>query len=75
MQQERKDRQRELKANELEEVQTDQHLNTVKKQQYQDYTGRVIAFMDGNGRNTYPMKRVRALTRRKTDFFPSPIEI
>lgn len=33
-------------------------MNEVEKQQYQDYTGRVITYMDENGRNTYPMKRV-----------------
>ncbi len=58
MQQERKDRQRDIKANELDEVQHDKHLNEVEKQQYQDYTGRVISYMEENGRNTYPMKRV-----------------
>jgi len=33
-------------------------MNEIEKQQYQDYTGRVISYMEGNGRNTYPMKRV-----------------
>ncbi|CAF4698938.1 unnamed protein product, partial [Rotaria magnacalcarata] len=35
-------------------------MNEVEKQQYQDYTGRVIAYMDENGRNTYPMRRAVA---------------
>ena len=47
-----------MKASELEEVLLDKHMTEVEKQQYQDYTGRVIAYMDENGRNTYPMKRV-----------------
>ncbi|CAF3177893.1 unnamed protein product [Rotaria socialis] len=58
--QERKDRQRDMKASELEEVLLDKHMNEVEKQQYQDYTGRVIAYMDENGRNTYPMRRAVA---------------
>jgi len=33
-------------------------MNEVERQQYQDYTGRVITYMEENGRNTYPMKRV-----------------
>ncbi|CAF0796131.1 unnamed protein product [Rotaria sp. Silwood1] len=56
--QERKDRQRDLKASEMDEIQMDRHMNEVEKQQYQDYTGRVISYMEENGRNTYPMKRV-----------------
>jgi len=47
-----------LKANEIDEVQLDKHTNEVEKQQYQDYTGRVITYMEENGRNTFPMKRV-----------------
>ena len=58
-QQERKDYQREMKANQFDEFQMDKHLNEVERQQYQDYTGRVITFMQENGRNTYPMKRVK----------------
>jgi hypothetical protein len=33
-------------------------MTEVEKQQYQDYTGRVITYMQENGRNTYPLKRV-----------------
>ncbi|CAF2716727.1 unnamed protein product [Rotaria sp. Silwood2] len=58
--QERKDRHQDLKASEMNEIQLDRHMNEVEKQQYQDYTGRVISYMDENGRNTYPMKRVVA---------------
>jgi hypothetical protein len=47
-----------MKANEFNEVQHDKHMNEIDRQQYQDYTGRVISYMDGNGRNTYPLKRV-----------------
>ncbi len=47
-----------MKANEFDEVQLDKHMNEVDRQQYQDYTGRVISYMDENGRNTYPLKRV-----------------
>jgi len=36
----------------------DKHTNEIERQQYQDYTGRVIGYMGENGRNTYPMKRV-----------------
>lgn len=36
----------------------DQHMNEVEKQQYIDYTGRVISYLEENGRNTFPMKRV-----------------
>lgn len=36
----------------------DKHLNEVERQQYQDYTGRVISYMEDNGRNIYPLKRV-----------------
>jgi hypothetical protein len=42
----------------MKEVELDKHTNEIEKQQYQDYTGRVISYMDENGRNTYPMKRV-----------------
>ncbi len=58
LQQERKDRQRDLKANEINEVQLDKHMNEVEREQYQDYTGRVISYMEETGRNTYPLKRV-----------------
>ncbi|CAF3951801.1 unnamed protein product [Rotaria sordida] len=58
--QERKDRQCDLKASEMDEVQLDRHMTEVEKQQYQDYTGRVISYMEENGRNTYPMKRTVA---------------
>lgn len=34
-------------------------MNDVEKQQFDDYAGRVIAYMDENGRNTYPMKKVK----------------
>jgi hypothetical protein len=33
-------------------------MNEVEKQQFQDYAGRVISYMEENGRNTYPMKKV-----------------
>lgn len=33
-------------------------MNEVERQQYQDYTGRVITYLEDNGRNTYPLKRV-----------------
>ncbi len=33
-------------------------MNEVERQQYQDYTGRVISHMEENGRNIIPMKRV-----------------
>ena len=58
-QQERKDREKALKESEVEEVLLDKHMNDIEKQQYEDYAGRVIAYMDENGRNTYPMKKVR----------------
>lgn len=47
-----------MKSNDVNEVQMDKHLNEVERQQYQDYTGRVMTYMDENGRNTFPMKRV-----------------
>lgn len=47
-----------MKATEVEEVQLDRHVNEVERQQFQDYAGRVITYMEENGRNTYPMKRV-----------------
>jgi hypothetical protein len=47
-----------LKANEINEVQLDKHMNEVEREQYQDYTGRVISYMEETGRNTYPLKRV-----------------
>ena len=36
----------------------DKHANEIERQQFQDYAGHVIAYMDENGRNTYPMKKV-----------------
>jgi hypothetical protein len=36
-------------------------MNEVEKQQFQDYAGRVISYMEENGRNTYPMKKVDLL--------------
>jgi hypothetical protein len=33
-------------------------MNEVEREQYQDYTGRVISYMEETGRNTYPLKRV-----------------
>jgi len=33
-------------------------MNEIEKQQFQDYAGRVISYMEENGRNTYPLKRV-----------------
>lgn len=48
-----------MKANQLDEFHMDKHLNEVERQQYRDYTGRVIDFMQENGRNTYPMKKVQ----------------
>jgi hypothetical protein len=42
----------------MEEVQLDKHMNDIEKQQFQDYAGRVISYMEENGRNTYPMKKV-----------------
>ena len=58
LQQERKDRERGLKDSEVEEVLLDKHMNDVDKQQFQDYAERVISYMDENGRNTYPLKKV-----------------
>ncbi|CAF3190640.1 unnamed protein product [Rotaria sp. Silwood2] len=58
--QERKEREHGLKSSELEEVQLDKHMNEIERQQYQDYAGRVISYMEENGRNTYPMKKVYA---------------
>jgi len=53
-----------LKTSEIEEVQLDKHMNEIEKQQFQDYAGRVISYMEENGRNTYPLKKVYIL-----DFF------
>ena len=36
-------------------------MNEIEKQQYQDYAGRVISYMEENQRNTYPMKKVKSL--------------
>ena len=47
-----------MKENEFEEVQMDKHMSEVERQQYNDYTGRVINYMEENGRNIYPLKRV-----------------
>lgn len=55
---ERKDRERVLKSGEFDETQMDKHTSEIERQQYQDYAGRVIAYMEENGRNTYPMKKV-----------------
>ena len=41
-------------------------MNEIERQQYQDYTGRVIQYMEENGRNTYPMQRV---CFSSTDFY------
>lgn len=49
-----------MKDAEIEEVQRDRHMNEVERQQYEDYTGQVISYMEEHGRNTYPMKKVCA---------------
>jgi hypothetical protein len=36
----------------------ERHVNEIEKEQFQDYAGRVISYMEENGRNTYPMKKV-----------------
>ncbi len=36
-------------------------MNEIEKQQFQDYAGRVISYMEENGRNTYPLKKVYIL--------------
>lgn len=33
-------------------------MNEVERQQFEDYAGRVISYMEENGRNTYPLKKV-----------------
>lgn len=58
MQQDRKDHERGLKSSEVEEVQAEKHMSEIERQQFQDYAGRVITYMDENGRNTYPLKKV-----------------
>lgn len=58
-QQERREREQAAKQTEIEEVLLDKHMNDVERQQYVDYAGRVIAYMDENGRNTYPLKKVK----------------
>ncbi|CAF4338149.1 unnamed protein product, partial [Adineta steineri] len=56
--QERKDREREVRDNEAQEVHRDKETNEIERQQFQDYAGRVISYMDENERNTYPLKKV-----------------
>ncbi|CAF3726847.1 unnamed protein product [Rotaria sp. Silwood1] len=65
--QERKDREYGLKSSELDEVQLDKHINEIERQQYQDYAGRVISYMEENERNTYPMKKVYAEEMKRFD--------
>ncbi|CAF1246249.1 unnamed protein product [Rotaria magnacalcarata] len=65
--QERKDRERALKATEVDEVQLDKHMSEIERQQFQDYAGRVISYMDENGRNTYPMKKVYVEEMKRFD--------
>ena len=68
MQQERKDRRQELKSIELEELQHERQLNEHERQQFQEYTGRVITHMRDNGRNTYALERVRRACSARLEF-------
>ncbi|CAF0867927.1 unnamed protein product [Rotaria sordida] len=65
--QERKEREHGLKDSELDEVQLDKHMNEIERQQYQDYAGRVISYMEENERNTYPMKKVYTEEMKRFD--------
>ncbi len=47
-----------MKTAEADEAQLDKHTSEIERQQFQDYAGRVISYMEENGRNTYPLKKV-----------------
>ncbi|CAF4327631.1 unnamed protein product, partial [Adineta steineri] len=53
--QERKDRERNLKASELDEMQFEKQVNENEREQYQEYTGRVMSYLEENGRNIFPL--------------------
>ncbi|CAF1194855.1 unnamed protein product, partial [Adineta ricciae] len=65
--QERKDRERGLKTGEVDEVQVEKQMNEIEREQFQDYAGRVISYMEENGRNTYPLKKVYADEMKRFD--------
>ena len=57
-QEEQKERRRGFKSTDADEAQLDKRMSDIERQQYQDYTQRVISYMEENGRNTYPLKKV-----------------
>ncbi|CAF0782933.1 unnamed protein product, partial [Didymodactylos carnosus] len=63
----RKERAREMKEGDMDEVRLEKHMNQVEKEQFEDYANRVINYMDENGRNTYPMKKVLNEELKKYD--------
>ncbi|UJR22836.1 hypothetical protein I4U23_025866 [Adineta vaga] len=65
--QERKEREHGLKTSEVDEVQNEKQMNEIEREQFQDYAGRVISYMDENGRNTYPLKKVYADEMKRFD--------
>ena len=58
---EQKERRRAFKDTDADEAQLDKRMSDLERQQYQDYTQRVISYMEENGRNTYPLKKVGTL--------------
>ncbi|CAF1212960.1 unnamed protein product [Adineta steineri] len=67
--QERKDRERNLKASELDEMQFEKQVNENERQQYQEYTGRVMSYLEENGRNIFPLQRTVADEMKRFDEF------
>ncbi|UJR26116.1 hypothetical protein I4U23_007462 [Adineta vaga] len=65
----RKDHQRNLKENEVHEIELDKQMNEIERQQYQEYTGRVMSYLEENGRDIHPMKRTVAEEFKRFDDF------
>ena len=52
-----------MKENEVQEIQLDKQMNEIERQQYLEYTGRVMSYLEENGRDIHPMQRVRSELR------------
>ncbi|CAF0804529.1 unnamed protein product [Adineta ricciae] len=65
----RKERERALKENEIQEIQLDKQMNEVERQQYLEYTGRVMSYLEDNGRDIHPMQRTVAEEMKRFDNF------
>ncbi|CAF0778305.1 unnamed protein product [Adineta ricciae] len=65
----RKERERASKENEIQEIQLDKQMNEIERQQYLEYTGRVMSYLEENGRDIHPMQRTVAEEMKRFDNF------